>query len=147
MLPGNVVISMTNSMAAQLQQDLQCEGLLECLHGLKELDKECYQVMVESDDPLTIDDVAEQVDRERSTAYRAIQRLLQRGFIQKEQVNYDQGGYYHVYSPNDPSQIATDMQRMLNDWYAKMGQLIHEFEDKYQHSDDRPHSLESSVER
>jgi predicted transcriptional regulator len=24
------------------------------------------------------------------------------------------------------------MQRMLNDWYAKMGQLIQEFEDKYQ---------------
>ena len=23
------------------------------------------------------------------------------------------------------------MQRMLNDWYAKMGQLIQEFEDKY----------------
>jgi predicted transcriptional regulator len=23
------------------------------------------------------------------------------------------------------------MQRMLNDWYAKMGQLIQEFRDKY----------------
>jgi len=24
------------------------------------------------------------------------------------------------------------MRRTLNDWYAKMGQLIHEFEDKYE---------------
>jgi predicted transcriptional regulator len=28
------------------------------------------------------------------------------------------------------------MQRMLNDWYAKMGQLIQEFEDKYEHAAD-----------
>ncbi len=122
---------MATSMAEQLQQDMQCEGLLECIHGLKQLDKDCYRVMVESPEPLTIDAVAERVDRERSTAYRSIQRLLQSGFIQKEQVNYDQGGYYHVYYPTDPTQIASDMQRMLNDWYAKMGQLIQEFEDKY----------------
>ena len=122
---------MANSMSEYLQQDMQCEGLLECIHGLKKLDKECFRVLVESDEPLTIDEVADRVDRERSTAYRSIQRLLQTGFIQKDQVNYDQGGYYHVYYPTDPKQIADDMQRMLNDWYAKMGQLIQEFEDKY----------------
>jgi len=48
----------------------------------------------------------------------------QSGFIQKEQINYEQGGYYHVYYPTDPTQIANDIQRMLNGWYAKMGQLI-----------------------
>ncbi|WP_255171036.1 helix-turn-helix domain-containing protein [Natrononativus amylolyticus] len=133
---------MANSMAEQLQQDMECEGLLECIHGLKQLDKDCFRALVESDDPLTIDEIAERVDRERSTAYRSIQRLLQSGFIQKEQVNYDQGGYYHVYYPTDPSQIATDMQRMLNDWYAKMGQLIHEFENKYEHTDEKAAPVE-----
>ncbi len=122
---------MADSMSEYLQQDMECEGLLECLHGLKQLDKECFRTLVESEEPLTIDEVADRVDRERSTAYRSIQRLLQTGFIQKEQINYDQGGYYHVYYPTDPKQVADDMQRMLNDWYAKMGQLIQEFEDKY----------------
>jgi predicted transcriptional regulator len=119
-------------MSEQLQQDMECEGLLECFHGLKQLDRECFQALVGSEDPLTVDEIAEAVDRERSTAYRAVQRLLQTGFIQKEQINYDQGGYYHVFYPTDPSNIADDMQRMLNDWYAKMGQLIQEFEDKYE---------------
>ena len=118
-------------MSEQLRRDMECEGLLECFHGLKELDKECFRALVDAGEPLTVDEIAEVVDRERSTAYRAVQRLLQTGFIEKDQVNYDQGGYYHVYSPTDPSQIADDMQRMLNDWYAKMGQLIQEFEDKY----------------
>ena len=119
-------------MAEYLQQDMECEGLLECIHGLKDLDRECFEVLIDADQALTIDEVADRVDRERSTAYRSIQRLLQSGFVQKEQVNYDQGGYYHVYRPTDPDEVADDMQRMLNDWYAKMGQLVQEFRDKYE---------------
>jgi len=126
---------MPDSMSEQLQQDMECEGLLECFHGLKQLDREIFQALVNTEEALTVDEVAEAVDRERSTAYRGVQRLLQAGFIQKEQVNYDQGGYYHVYKPTDPSQIADNMQRMLNDWYAKMGQLIQEFETKYDEED------------
>ncbi|MDR5657085.1 helix-turn-helix domain-containing protein [Halodesulfurarchaeum sp. HSR-GB] len=123
---------MSESMSEYLSQDMQCEGLLECMHGLKELDKDVFLVLTDADEPLTVDDIAEAVDRERSTAYRSVQRLLQSGFIQKEQVNYEQGGYYHVYRPTDPDRIADDMQRLLNDWYAKMGQLITQFRDQYE---------------
>ena len=126
---------MPDSLSEQLQRDIECEGLLECFHGLKPLDRECFRVLVENDEPMTIDAVAEAVDRERSTAYRSVQRLLQTGFIAKEQINYDQGGYYHVYSPTDPEKVADEMQRMLNDWYAKMGQLIQEFEEKYEQTE------------
>ncbi|ELZ28663.1 transcription regulator [Halogeometricum pallidum JCM 14848] len=122
---------MTDSMSEMLRQDMTCEGLLECFHGTKELDKDVFGLLVASSEPLTVDEIAEHIDRERSTAYRAVQRLMQAGFVQKEQINYDQGGYYHVYRPTDPDKIADDMQRMLNDWYAKMGQLIGEFREKY----------------
>ena len=122
---------MTKSMQEMLRQDMECEGLLECFHGFKELDKEVFRVLTESDEALTVDDIAAEVDRERSTAYRSVQRLLQVGFVQKEQINYDQGGYYHVFRPTNPDEIADDMQRMLNDWYAKMGNLIGEFREKY----------------
>jgi len=123
---------MPDSMSEQLQRDMECEGLLECFHGLKQLDRECFEALVDAESALTVDEVAERVDRERSTAYRAVQRLLDAGFIEKEQVNYDQGGYYHVYYPTEAQKVSGEMQRMLNDWYAKMGQLIGEFEEKYE---------------
>jgi predicted transcriptional regulator len=122
---------MANSMSEYLKQDMECEGLLECIHGLKDLDREVFLLLTEHSEPLTVDEVAEQVDRERSTAYRSVQRLVNSGFVQREQINYDQGGYYHVFHPTDPDVLADDMQRMLNDWYAKMGQLIGEFREKY----------------
>ncbi|KYH25918.1 sugar-specific transcriptional regulator TrmB [Halalkalicoccus paucihalophilus] len=122
---------MANSMSEMLRQDMQCEGLLECFHDLKEIDKNVFRMLNETEDSLTVDEIADRIDRERSTAYRSVQRLLQVGFIQKEQINYEQGGYYHVYRPRDAEEIAQEMQRMLNDWYAKMGQLIGEFSEKY----------------
>ncbi len=125
---------MPEAMSEYLSQDMHCEGLLECIHGLKELDKEVFRTLSDAEEPLTVDEIADEVERERSTAYRSVQRLLSSGFIQKEQVNYDQGGYYHVYHPTDPDQIADDMQRVLNDWYAKMGQLISEFREQYRES-------------
>ncbi|EMA45054.1 helix-turn-helix domain-containing protein [Halococcus saccharolyticus] len=126
---------MPDSMAEYLRADMDCEGLLECFHGLTDLDRDCFTVVVDHDDALTVDEIAEEVDRERSTVYRSLQRLLQAGFVQKEQVNYEQGGYYHVFRPTDPDVVADEMQRMLNDWYAKMGQLIGEFRTKYEPSD------------
>ena len=130
-------------MSEYLKQDMQCEGLLECIHGLKTLDREIFTLLTERDEPLTVDEIAETVDRERSTAYRSVQRLVDSGFVQKEQINYEQGGYYHVFRPTDPDEVADDMQRMLNDWYAKMGQLIGEFREKYDRPQERTVTAES----
>lgn len=122
---------MPESMIDYLNRDMRCEGLLECIHGLTGLDRRCYETLVESERPLEVDEIAVEVDRERSTVYRSVQRLMNAGFVQKDQVNYDKGGYYHVYYPTDVSVVTDEMQRTLNDWYATMGQLIHEFESKY----------------
>jgi predicted transcriptional regulator len=122
---------MPQSMQEMLRSDMRCEGLLECFHGLTELDRAVFETLVESGDALTVDDIADRVDRERSTAYRSVQRLQDAGFLEREQRTYAGGGYYHVFSPADPDAVADDMQRMLNDWYAQMGQLIGEFREKY----------------
>jgi predicted transcriptional regulator len=122
---------MPDSMSDQLRQDMDCENLLECFHGLKDLDREVFRSIAEHDGRLTIDEIADAVDRERSTAYRSVQRLLDAGFVRKEQINYENGGYYHVFEPADADEIADEMQRLLNDWYTKMGQLIGEYREKY----------------
>jgi predicted transcriptional regulator len=122
---------MPDPMSDQLRQDMACENLLECFHGLTALDREVFRSVAEHDGRLTIDEIAELVDRERSTAYRSVQRLLDAGFVRKTQVNYETGGYYHVFEQADADEVADGMQRMLNDWYAKMGQLIGEYREKY----------------
>ncbi|RNJ26215.1 helix-turn-helix domain-containing protein [Halosegnis longus] len=123
---------MPDSMAAMLEQDLECESLLDCFHGLNDLDRRVFRLLVESADPLTVDELAEEIDRERTTAYRSLQRLLDAGIVKKDRESFESGSYYDVFSPVAPDEIADDMQRLLNDWYATIGQLIAEFRDKYE---------------
>jgi predicted transcriptional regulator len=118
-------------MQEMLQSDIECEGLLECFHGLSELDRTVFEALVEAEGSMTVDEVAEQVGRERSTAHRSVTRLEDAGVLEREQRTYDGGGYCHVFRPANPDEIADGMQRMLNDWYAEMGQLIGEFRDRY----------------
>jgi len=122
---------MANSIDGYLQQDIECEGLLECFYGLKELDLVVFDELADAQEALTVDEVAERVDRERSTAYRSVRRLVDTGFVEREQINYDQGGYYHVFTLTDPDEVADELNRMLNDWYAKMGQLIDQYREEY----------------
>jgi hypothetical protein len=41
------------------------EGLLQRFHGLKERDNECFRALVEAEEPLTVDELAEAVNGER----------------------------------------------------------------------------------
>ena len=122
---------MPESLKEMVRQDMQCESLLECFHGMGDLEKRVFSTLVESEVPLTIDEIADSVDRERSTTYRAARRLREAGFVKREQVNYEDGGYYHIFEPVKADEIATEMQNLLNEWYAQMGQLIGEFREKY----------------
>ena len=122
---------MTGSVREDLKRDMECLDLLECVHGLNERDRAAYRTLHGTDEGLTVDDVADRLDCERSTAYRSISRLVEAGVVVQRQVNYEQGGYYYVYQPRTPEEAAREMRRLLNSWYATVGQLIQEFEDRY----------------
>jgi len=122
---------MPEAIRTLLEEDVECEFLLDCFHGLTELDRRCFEQLVGSDGPLTVDELAARVDRDRTTAYRSVQRLLEADLVEQRQVSGNGSGYHHVYEPRDPDEVADRMQRELNDYYAKMGQLIAQFREKF----------------
>lgn len=121
---------MVRPVVEYIHEDLECEGPLERLHGPKELDRACYQILVSAEAPLTTDAVAETVDRERSTVYRSVQRTLQAGLVERAQVNYDQSGYFYLYEPLAAAAVVDERRRLVVDWFAKIGRLIAEFEER-----------------
>ncbi|KZN22462.1 TrmB family transcriptional regulator [Haladaptatus sp. R4] len=131
---------MTDAILEQNRTERECEDLLEGMLGLNELDRGVFRLLIESPEPLTVDAVAEFIDRERTTAYRSVKRLQETGLVEKEQENCDCGGYHHVYRITDPDEIADGFQRMLNDWYAETGQLIQEFRETY--GENRPPEID-----
>lgn len=122
---------MPESMTEMLARDLECENLLECFHGLNDLDRKVFELLATAEDPLTVDEIAAEIDRERTSAYRSVQRLREAGVVRQRKRTFDSGSYCHVFEPADPDEVADEMRRLLNDWYATMGQLIAEFRQRY----------------
>lgn len=122
---------MPEALVEDLETEMRCEDLLDCIHGLAAIDEDCFRLLTEVDGWLTVDEIAEQLDCGRTTAYRAAQRLLEAGFFRRKQVAYDDGGYYHSYRAQDPEEIADDMLRIMNEWCVQTGELINEFRSKY----------------
>lgn len=122
---------MNDPIAETLKQEMECEEVLKHCYGFNQLAVESYLTLLESDGAMTVDELAVGVDRERSTVYRTVQQLLQAGFLRKEQVNYDDGGYYHVYKPKDPKDVTDEMQQTLNSLYSKLERKIRECERDY----------------
>lgn len=121
---------MALSINEYINSEMECEDLIECVSNSKKLDKEIYFLILERGKS-NIDEIAVKVERERSTVYRSVQRLKEHGFLEQEKVSQDGGGYKHVYTAVDPEEVAEEMQNKLNEWYAEVGQLIHEFKNKY----------------
>jgi len=38
------------------------------------------------------------------------------------------GGYYHLYSCNDPKQVKKEMESCIGEWYKEMKKTIKNFE-------------------
>jgi len=126
---------MTISMRECLTHDIGDDGLLTCLYGLNSLDHDIFAELTTRSEPLTIDTIAEVVDRDRSTVYESVQRLVASGLVRKRQVNYEGGSYCHVYRPAETDRVVADMCCLLNEWYAKVWALIAECEETYGGSD------------
>jgi len=98
---------MVDSVDESLQRDLGCLGLLECVHGANGRDTAVFRLLSDADGGLTVDAVAERPDRERSTAYRSIARLVEADLVERVQVNYDDSGYYPSPTAGTPRRSRT----------------------------------------
>ncbi len=104
-------------------EDIGCDVALECLYNLSALDRRSLDMLQDGKEYRT-DDVAELLERDQSTAYRSLERLVSCGLVYKEKHNIRNGGYYYVYSIRPLDKIKEEALECLEEWYKKMRKAI-----------------------
>lgn len=118
-------------MISELKKDLQCEHILDCMYGLKKLDKKCYEIIILSEEPITASEIADNVNRDSSTVSRSLKRLINSGLIYKEKRVSNKSGYEYVYYEEDIEKVTESMEELVSEWETKINTLISEFNVKY----------------
>lgn len=119
------------SLRELVDGDPECDRLLELVDGCRDLDLRIYRALLSADGRRSIDQIAEAVERDRSTTYRAVRRLHEHGYVDRKQVTYENGGYCYEYDPVDPEVVAGQLRTRIEDCHQALEELLEEFLEQY----------------
>jgi predicted transcriptional regulator len=104
------------------------------LYDLSPLDLDILFMLISKKDhePMTLDDVSKEADRDRSTTFRSLQKLVSLGLCVKETKTIKDGGYFHVYSVVDMETFKKETERKVKDLQKSLDRLLKKFEGEMQ---------------
>ena len=97
-----------------------------------ELDILFMLISRENEQPMTLDEVAKEMDRDRSTTFRSLQKLVSLGLVVKDTKTIKDGGYFHVYSAVDRETFKKETERKVKDLQKSLDRLLRKFESDMQ---------------
>lgn len=99
------------------------------LYDLSPLDLEILFMLIRNGSELiTLEEASKEVDRDRSTTFRSLQKLVSLGLCVKETRTIKEGGYYHVYGAVDMQTFKAETERRVKELQKSLDRLLKKFE-------------------
>ncbi len=91
------------------------EDILCCVFGLKHFDVSVYFLLLNRKN-LKVNEIADILNRDRSTVQRSVQNLISAGLVKRRQVNLKDGGYCYIYEAVPFDDIKKSIKTSLKKW-------------------------------
>lgn len=102
------------------------------LYDLSPLDLDLLFLLIKKDRPLALEELVKDADRDKSTVFRSLQKLVGLGICIKETRTIREGGYFHVYSAIDMKTFRMVTEQEVKELEATFHRLLRKFEDNIQ---------------
>jgi predicted transcriptional regulator len=103
-----------------------CKDLVQCAFSLNEFEVEVFNRLTDTG-AKRADELADLMAKDRSTVYRALQKLMTCGMCFRETKSIERGGYYHIYRAISRDELKQKLERCVDDWYEQMKQVLARF--------------------
>jgi predicted transcriptional regulator len=104
-----------------------CRDVLKCIFGLGEIEIMIYRQLLRSG-PSRIESLQPSISRDKSTVYRALQRLVKAGLVDRETKNLKGGGQFHEYIAVPPEEIRQRVYACMDDWIDNLRSAFEKFD-------------------
>ena len=105
-----------------------CNSVLGLFFELNSAEIEVYRYLVEGDGK-TAREIGEFIGKDRSTAYRMLERLRSAGVVDKRTEYLPKGGYYHIYEAKDPALLIEELKMNIRESCEKILDLVEKAEE------------------
>jgi predicted transcriptional regulator len=102
------------------------------LYDLSPLDLDLLFVLIKRERPMTLEELVKEADRDKSTVFRSLQKLVGLGICVKETRTLKEGGYFHVYSAIDMKTFRLVTEQKVKELESTFHRLLRKFEDNIQ---------------
>ena len=100
------------------------------LYDLSPLDLDLLFIMIKNkEEALTLEELSKNADRDKSTTFRALQKLVGLGICIKEARTVKEGGYYHVYRAIDIESFRAETEKRVKELEQSIHRLLRKFEE------------------
>ena len=106
-----------------LNENATCRDIFEYFFDLSPTDINVLYSMYDGK-PETADDIALRLKKDRTTAFRSLQRLAGSGLVSKRKQCMEKGGYYYSYLRNTPEKISDLVNKKEKEFHQALQCLL-----------------------
>jgi len=99
------------------------------LYDLSPLELDLLFILIKNNKSMTLDELAKKVDRDKSSVFRSLQKLVGLGICIKETKTLREGGYYHGYSAIDIESFKIETEKRVKELEDSFHRLLRKFEE------------------
>lgn len=108
------------------------KDLFTYIYDLTPLDLDILFLLIKDKKAMALEDIVKKIERDKSTVFRSLQKLVLLGICVKETKTMREGGYYHVYSAIDLKTFKMETEKKVKDLEASFHRILRKFEDNMQ---------------
>jgi predicted transcriptional regulator len=105
------------------------QEVMACVFGVQEHEVRTYETL-QSLPASTVEELAEELDRDRSNVNRSLSTLREKGLASRERRLLDGGGHVYQYSATPLDEARELMHETLEEWAAYVHGRIDDFGDQ-----------------
>jgi predicted transcriptional regulator len=101
--------------------------VMSCVFGIHEHESRTYLLLLDQPGS-TVEELANQLERDRSNVNRSLSTLLDRGLVERERRLLDSGGYVYQYTGVELPEAKEMLHAALDEWTEHVHGVIEEFD-------------------
>jgi predicted transcriptional regulator len=103
--------------------------LIAFLFDLSPLDLEVLLFLIKiNPESSTLEELAKKADRDKSTTFRSLQKLVNQRIVSKETRTLKERGYYHVYASIDKESFKIETEKRITEIKKSLDRMLKNFE-------------------
>ena len=103
--------------------------LVQCNYNLNDSEYLVFGELMKSKSGLSVKEIVEKVEKDRTTVQKILSKLLKRGLLMKRQMNLERG-FMFVYFSKNKQEIIEDVEKNVESYFESLRESLEKWKAK-----------------